>query len=233
MKKSVIQATAACIAILATSVITLSANNSLKGDVDLNGKVTSSDAVLTLKYVIANSTGGAVPKIGEAGKQNADMNGDGKITALDASLILRYAVALTVKPNLTYDDFLYEVENPPFIVEKTAGYEMMQRLYGYALQRGQEPELVVKPYTYVAEGNWDEVSIYEVTLHFTYEYVSYTGAIETDRGFVRKYIPNLARITPRADEYDKIYTNGRNTVDTEEEAKGIINRSIGTQYGYV
>ena len=56
------------------------------GDVDSNGNVTASDALLALQC--------SVQKIALAGEEfaAADVNGDGKISATDALLILQYAV---------------------------------------------------------------------------------------------------------------------------------------------
>lgn len=58
------------------------------GDIDLDGKITSADARLALRYAVGL----------ELAKENAialgDMDGDGKITAADSRLILRNAVGL-------------------------------------------------------------------------------------------------------------------------------------------
>ena len=56
----------------------------LYGDVNGDGKISSADASLVLRY----ATGAAV----DMNQTAADVNGDGKITASDATMILRYAV---------------------------------------------------------------------------------------------------------------------------------------------
>lgn len=58
----------------------------LKGDVDGDGKVTSTDARLALQAAVGKVT------LTEKQKVAADMNGDGKVDSTDALLILRAAV---------------------------------------------------------------------------------------------------------------------------------------------
>ncbi len=58
-------------------------------DVDLNGKVNSTDALLILQYSV-----GKVSYISPEGLFNADTNGDGKINSTDALLTLKLAVTL-------------------------------------------------------------------------------------------------------------------------------------------
>ena len=54
------------------------------GDVNMDGKVTAVDAMLTLKLALIDNPTDAITGL-------ADVNGDGKITAVDAMRILQYA----------------------------------------------------------------------------------------------------------------------------------------------
>lgn len=60
----------------------------LPGDVDGDGAVTSSDALLALRYAMGLSEGSALDLTA------ADMDGDGSVTSADALLILRRAAGL-------------------------------------------------------------------------------------------------------------------------------------------
>jgi hypothetical protein len=59
----------------------------LMGDVSLNGTITSYDAALILKHLVA-------PFLTGSQLSAADVSGDGSVSALDASYILRYVVGL-------------------------------------------------------------------------------------------------------------------------------------------
>lgn len=61
----------------------------LNGDVDNDGKVSASDARLTLR------AGAGLEKLDALAAEAADVNGDGRITAKDARSILRYAAKLS------------------------------------------------------------------------------------------------------------------------------------------
>ena len=68
------------------TVIILVGNNSMKytlGDVNMDGSITSVDALIALKLSIAGNYNSVILKI-------ADVSGDGKITAADSMLILQY-----------------------------------------------------------------------------------------------------------------------------------------------
>lgn len=54
------------------------------GDVNMDGRVTAVDAMLTLKLALIDNPTDAITGL-------ADVNGDGKITAVDAMRILQYA----------------------------------------------------------------------------------------------------------------------------------------------
>ena len=58
----------------------------LRGDVNLDGKVTSADAAMVLRYV------SGLIDLNDQQKKNADFNRDGKITKEDADAILNYVV---------------------------------------------------------------------------------------------------------------------------------------------
>lgn len=60
----------------------------LKGDVDMDGKITAADAALVMDE-IANIAGGGEPTFTPEQFEAADMDGDGKLTAADAAEILR------------------------------------------------------------------------------------------------------------------------------------------------
>lgn len=61
----------------------------LNGDVDNDGRVSASDARLTLR------AGAGIEKLSPLAADAADVNGDGRITAKDARSILRYAARLS------------------------------------------------------------------------------------------------------------------------------------------
>ncbi len=61
---------------------------SLKGDVNFDGKVNSTDALLVLQHVVGTKL------IGYQNMHIADMSGDGQINSFDALQILRKSVAL-------------------------------------------------------------------------------------------------------------------------------------------
>ena len=58
--------------------------NVIKGDVNGDGRITSSDYVLIKNYIMGSGT------LSENAKQCADYNGDGKITSSDYVLIKNY-----------------------------------------------------------------------------------------------------------------------------------------------
>ena len=60
----------------------------VKGDVDLNGKITAADARLALRQ------SAKLEDLTASQKRNADVNGDSLVTATDARLILRYTAGL-------------------------------------------------------------------------------------------------------------------------------------------
>ncbi len=60
----------------------------IKGDIDMNGKITAADARLVLRHSSKLET------LSSSQQKNADVNGDGKITSSDARLILRVASGL-------------------------------------------------------------------------------------------------------------------------------------------
>ena len=68
---------------------TAEAEKYLNGDVDNDGKVSASDARLTLR------AGAGLEKLSPPAAEAADVNGDGRITAKDARSILRYAARLS------------------------------------------------------------------------------------------------------------------------------------------
>lgn len=59
-----------------------------KGDANLNGEVTATDAVMILRHLIGMET------LSDTAKLLADVNGDGRITAADAVMVLRYIIGL-------------------------------------------------------------------------------------------------------------------------------------------
>lgn len=59
---------------------------SVSGDVDMNAKINSTDALLTLQYTVEKR------RLAEISKLSADVTGDGKINATDALKILKRAV---------------------------------------------------------------------------------------------------------------------------------------------
>lgn len=65
-----------------------SSSTILKGDVDMDGKITAADAALVMEE-IANIAGGGEPTFTPEQFEAADMDGDGKLTAADAAEILR------------------------------------------------------------------------------------------------------------------------------------------------
>ncbi|MBR3869505.1 MAG: dockerin type I repeat-containing protein [Clostridia bacterium] len=62
--------------------------STIKGDVDLNGKITAADARLALRKSAKIQT------LSSEQMKNADVNGDGVVSATDARLILRYTAGL-------------------------------------------------------------------------------------------------------------------------------------------
>lgn len=68
----------------------------LKGDVDMDGKITAADAALVMAEV-ANLAGGGEPTFTAEQFEAADMDGDGKLTAADAAEILRIYAENTSK----------------------------------------------------------------------------------------------------------------------------------------
>lgn len=72
----------------ASEVVTEKPEKYLNGDVDNDGRVTASDARLTLR------AGAGLEALSEPASHAADVNGDGRITAKDARSILRYAAKL-------------------------------------------------------------------------------------------------------------------------------------------
>ena len=76
--------------VMLTSVLALtaSAKTVLKGDVDMNGKITASDARTTLR------TAARLETMDETQIIIADVTGDGKVTASDARTILRCAASI-------------------------------------------------------------------------------------------------------------------------------------------
>lgn len=71
-----------------SEVVTEKQEKYLNGDVDNDGRVTASDARLTLR------AGAGLEKLTQLASDAADVNGDGRITAKDARSILRYAARL-------------------------------------------------------------------------------------------------------------------------------------------
>lgn len=61
---------------------------SIKGDVDLSGKVTAADARLALRK------SAKLQNLSEAQMKNADVNGDSIVSATDARLILRFSAGI-------------------------------------------------------------------------------------------------------------------------------------------
>ena len=68
---------------------TVKAETYLNGDVDNDGRVSASDARLTLR------AGAGLEKLSPVAAEAADVNGDGRITAKDARSILRYAARIS------------------------------------------------------------------------------------------------------------------------------------------
>jgi hypothetical protein len=56
-------------------------SSNVKGDVDSNGSVTSSDIVSMMQALVGKKT------LSSQGKTNADMNGDGKISIIDLIML--------------------------------------------------------------------------------------------------------------------------------------------------
>ena len=67
----------------------------VKGDLDLNGKVSAEDAQSALNYYV-KSIAGKNPELNDLQKGGADVNGDGAIDSADAQLILLYYVKNTI-----------------------------------------------------------------------------------------------------------------------------------------
>lgn len=71
------------------------------GDVNNDGKINSSDALLVLKYSAGNKITGTFDKV------KADVNFDGKINAADANYILKIASGQVEAPYLECTDGKY------------------------------------------------------------------------------------------------------------------------------
>lgn len=67
----------------------------VRGDYDLNGKVSSDDAQNVLNYY-AQAVAGSTPALNALQKEGTDVNGDGAIDSADAQLILLYYVQNTL-----------------------------------------------------------------------------------------------------------------------------------------
>ena len=63
----------------------------MMGDVDMDGKVTSKDALLIQRYTIG------IDKFIDVQKLLGDVNGDGKVSAADGMIILRWTIKLPTK----------------------------------------------------------------------------------------------------------------------------------------
>lgn len=86
MKKVITKVTAVVLALIVAASLFTSAFAVLRGDVDLNGKVNSLDALRILRYSVKIDA--------EIDEKIADVNGDGKINSLDALGVLRINVGL-------------------------------------------------------------------------------------------------------------------------------------------
>lgn len=92
--KSPVSVILAVLILISTLLTGFSASAISMGDIDSNGKVTSSDAMLVLQYSVGQKT------LTTAQFTAADINGDKKVNSTDALLILRIATGLDPQPNL-------------------------------------------------------------------------------------------------------------------------------------
>ena len=96
MKKVITKITAVALALIVAASLFTSAFAALRGDVDLNGKVNSLDALRILRYSVKIDT--------EINEKIADVNGDGKINSLDALGVLRINVGLDAGGEVEEDE---------------------------------------------------------------------------------------------------------------------------------
>lgn len=74
--------------VFAATATPASTNRYIKGDVDLDGKVTSADSLKIQRYVCKKETFTAIQKY------LADVNFDGKVTEADSEVVLQYSVGI-------------------------------------------------------------------------------------------------------------------------------------------
>lgn len=96
MKRAIKRLTAVLLAVIITAGLFTSAFAVLRGDVDLNGKINSLDALRILRYNVQLDT--------EIDEKIADINGDSKINSLDALGVLRVSVGLDEESEVEDDD---------------------------------------------------------------------------------------------------------------------------------
>lgn len=96
MKRAIKRLTAVVLAVIITASLFTSAFAVLRGDVDLNGKINSLDALRILRYNVQLDT--------EIDEKIADINGDGKINSLDALGVLRVSVGLDEESEVEDDE---------------------------------------------------------------------------------------------------------------------------------
>lgn len=91
--KSPVSVILAVLILISTLLTGFSASAISMGDIDSNGKVTSTDAMLALQYSVGQKT------LTTQQFTAADINGDKKVNSTDALLILRIATGLDPQPN--------------------------------------------------------------------------------------------------------------------------------------
>jgi hypothetical protein len=107
----------------------LASTTAVKGDMNGDGKVTSTDAVATLKFAVETAIKGTVPT--SQMLEVADINEDGRLTSADAVLILSYVVANTVSlVPMTFEMFLDKVPFDKMYAHMKWIYETMPS-WGY------------------------------------------------------------------------------------------------------
>ena len=128
MRNTIKKLTAVVLAVIIAAGLFTSAFAVLKGDVNLDSKVNSLDALYILRYSVKLET--------EIDSKVADLNGDGKINSLDALAVLRVSVGLDEESEVEDE----EISAPSSVADIVAMYndavnKVVNDKAGYTKQR--------------------------------------------------------------------------------------------------
>lgn len=173
----------------------------LIGDVNGDGNITASDALLVLRHAVNAA------KLEDDKIALADMNGDGKITASDALTILRIAVGELQTPAENSDSEWVVVAN-----KQTAGLSAIETVSGKVTLEANSALILVPKTSYTEAGLSDEEDAYVVVNHVdkaTGE-VLYKTTIKGTEG--QKYSTQMAKDLLIEYDFDSVSKNASGTM---------------------